>query len=211
MKKNAREIRPYFLCVFCAVGLFVAKADGQSVCDLLQQGVSLQGAVVPLYPAGAAQPVAVVRVDRAYLDYQRRGFFRIGLLPVGVLEGVTVEVRDTSSPSASLACLRRWLGTKDGQKIEMRRVKFILSATNHLDAGLAKCAAGDHWELLKGVECTVGATEVRAPRATLQTTGPRAGQVIFETVPPSTNSFLCSDLAVREAVAPAVSASHSTQ
>ena len=35
---------------------------------------------------------AVIRIDALYKDYQRKGFFRVGLLPVAIAEGVTVEV-----------------------------------------------------------------------------------------------------------------------
>ena len=88
------------------------KAGAQSVSDLLQQGVSVQRAVVPLYTTGSFKLSAVVRVDRAFMDYQHKGFFRIGLFPIGVLDGVTFEARDTADPFASLASVRHWLGTQ---------------------------------------------------------------------------------------------------
>jgi len=178
----------------CLLCFLLTKAGGQSVSDLLQKGVSVQRAVVPLYTTGSFKLSAVVRVDRAFMDYQHRGFFHIGMFPIGVLDGVTFEARDTADPLASLACVRRWLGTKAGQRIEMRRVKFLFSPTNRLEAGLARCVAEDHWELLNGVRFVSGAGEVQAPRATLEMAGARGGRVILETVPRSTNTFLASAL-----------------
>ena len=121
MKTNAVK------ALACLFFFLLTRAGAQSVADLLQRGVSVQRAVVPLYPTNSFKLSAIVRVDRVFTDYQRRGFFRIGLLPVVVLDGVTFEAQDTSDPLGSLACVRRWLATKAGQRIEMRRVKFIFS------------------------------------------------------------------------------------
>jgi hypothetical protein len=187
-------------------GLFcflLMRAGAEGVSDLLQQGVSAQHAVVPLYPTGSLKLAAIVRVDRAFLDYQRKGFFRLGMFPVGVLDGVTIEAQDKANPLASLDCIRHWLATKTGQRIEMRRFKFLFSPTNRVEAGLARCVAQDHWELLNGVRFISGAGEIRAPKAILQMAGPRSGQVIMETTPRSTNTFLTSALALQDSSHPA--------
>ena len=202
MKKTVAKT---FACLLC---FLLTKAGAQSVADLLQQGVSVQRAVVPLYTTGSFKLSAVVRVDRAFLDYQHRGFFRIGMFPIGVLDGVTFEARDTADPLASLACVRHWLGTKAGQRIEMRRVKFLFSPTSRLEAGLARCVAGDHWELLNGVRFVSGGGEVQAPRATLEMAGPRAGRVILETTPRTTNTFLASALTVNDFSRPSITDPH---
>ena len=192
----------------CLLCFLLTKAGAQSVSDLLQLGVSVQRAVVPLYPTGSFKLSAVVRVDRAFMDYQHRGFFRIGLFPIGVLDGVTFEARDTADPLASLASVRHWLGTKAGQRIEMRRVKFLFSPTNRLEAGLARCAAGNRWELLNGVRFVSGAGEVRAPRATLELAGPRGGRVILDTAPRTTNTFLASALTFNDSSRPPITDSN---
>jgi hypothetical protein len=187
------------------------KAGAQGVADLLQQGLSVQRAVVPLYPTNSFKLSAIVRVDRAYMDYQHKGFFRIGLLPIGVLDGVTFEAQDKADPLASLACVRRWLTTKTGQRIEMRRVKFLFSPTTRVEAGLARCVAEDHWDLLSGVRFFSGAGEIRASRATLEMTGPRSGQVILETTPRSTNTLLASALDLPDSSHSIITDSHPTK
>jgi hypothetical protein len=187
------------------------KADGQSISDLLQQGVSVQHAVVPLYMTGSFKASAVVRVDRAFMDYEHRGFFRIGLFPIGVLDGVTFDTQETANPAGSLACVRRWLGTKAGQRIEMRRVKFLLSPTNHLEAGLARSLGKDRWELLNGVRLFSGASEVHAPRAMLEMAGVEGGRLILDTVPRSTFPFLASALTLADSSSPSVADLHSNK
>jgi hypothetical protein len=178
-------------CLSC---LLTGKAGAQSVADLLQEGLSVSHAVIPLYTDPPRKLAAVVRVEQTHIDYERRGFFRIGLFPIVALEDVTIEVRDPADPPASLACVRRWFGTGAGKRIELRRVKFLFSPGNRLEAGLARCVSEDHWELLNGVRFISGASEVRAPRGALDMAGPRAGQVILETVPRSTNTFPVSAL-----------------
>jgi hypothetical protein len=173
----------------------LTKAGAQGVSDLLQQGLSVQHAVVPLYTPGAFKLSAVVRVDGAFMDFQRRGFFRIGMFPIGVLEGVTFEARDAADPMAGLASFQRWLSTKAGQRIEMRRIKLVLSTTNRLEAGLARCVGGDRWELLNGVHFVSGDREIQAPRGILNLAGPRGGQVVLETAPRTTCPILASALA----------------
>ncbi|MGD0816209.1 MAG: hypothetical protein ABSA83_21670 [Verrucomicrobiota bacterium] len=196
MKNTLAKI---FACLLC---FLLTKAGAQNVSDLLHQGMSLQRAVIPLYPIGSFKPSIIVRVDRAFMDYQHKGFFRIGFLPIGVLDGVTIEARDTAAPFASLACLRRWLGSKAGQRIEMRRVKFLISPGKSLEAGLARCGAGDRWELLGGVRFVSGDGEVQAPQATLELAGPRGAQVILETTPRTTNTFLASALTFNDSRRP---------
>jgi hypothetical protein len=190
-----------FACLLCFV---LTQAGAQSVTDLLQQGVSVRRAVVPLYTTGTFKLSAVVRVDRAYMEYQRKGFFRIGMFPVGVLDGVTFETRDTADPLASLASVRHWLGTKAGQRLEMRGVKFLFSPTSRLEAGLARCVTQDHWELLNGVRFVSGAGEIRAAQAALEMGGPGGGRVILETVPRSTNTFLASALTFNDSSRPPI-------
>ena len=186
----------------------MTKAGAQGVADLLEQGVSVQRAVVPLYPTNSFKLSAIVRVDRVFMDYQHKGFFRIGLFPIGVLDGVTFEAQDKADPLASLASIRRWLATKAGQRIEMRRVKLLFSPTNRVEAGLVRCATEDQWELLNGVRFVSGASEIRVPRAILQMAGPRSGQMILETTPRSTNTFLTSALTFNDSPRPTITDPH---
>ena len=75
-----------------------------------------------------------------YTDYERKGFFRIGLLPIGVMEGVTFELQHPESVTNGLAELNQWLGAKAAKRLELRRVNFLVSApaTNHLATGRAR-------------------------------------------------------------------------
>ena len=45
--------------------------------------------MINLYSGTEVEPTTVVRLDQARKDYETKGFFRIGILPIGIMEGVT--------------------------------------------------------------------------------------------------------------------------
>jgi hypothetical protein len=137
------------------------------------------------------QPAAVMRAGRIYTDYQRKGFFRIGVLPIAVMEDVTFELRQVESFTNSLVQLHRWLGPQAAGRLELRRVTIQIATTvaNRLQAGRVRVLPSGQWELLNGACRSVGTNEVRAARATLQIAGDQAGQLVITTVPPLTNSL----------------------
>jgi hypothetical protein len=153
----------------------------------------MQHAVIPVYTEPEKNLSALVHVDKAYTDYEKRGFFHIGALPVAVLEGVTFEARDPAPAAQNLARLASWLGVDAGRHVELRRVKFAASPVSSLEADRVVLAGRDQWELLGGVRLVSGANETRAEKATLQVAGANAGQLILQTTPPSTNTFLFSN------------------
>ena len=174
-----------------AVGaLCLAFLDGraETVMDILKPGCTVRHAVFPFYSEPDRKLSTVVTVEKAYLDHQRKGFFHIGILPVGALEGVTIEIRDTRRATDAFQQVQRWLGAGSGRRVELRRVKFVFS-TNSLEAGTALCRAGDRWELLDGVRLVSGGNERRAQRAALQVAGREAGQVVLEDTPEVANIF----------------------
>jgi hypothetical protein len=54
-------------------------------------------ATIPIFVREQPRPVLIIRIDSIFKDYQRKGFFRIGLLPQWVAEGVTLEFRECAS------------------------------------------------------------------------------------------------------------------
>jgi hypothetical protein len=133
----------------------------------------------------------VVRLDRVYTDYQSKGFFRIGLLPIGVMEGVTFQLRHPDSVTNALAQMHQWLGAGAAKRLELRRVKFLVPApvNARLESGRAQVAPGGKLELFDGVSFASGTNQMRAARGVLQITGEQAGQLVMETAPPWTNNL----------------------
>jgi hypothetical protein len=183
MKKPFQAIAGGLLC------LAFLNGHAETVLDFLTPGCTVRHAVFPFYSQPDLKLSSVVQVEKAYLDYQRNGFFHIGFLPVGALEGVTIELHDTTSAADSFHQMQHWLGVGGGRRVEMRQVKFLFS-TNTLEAGVVQCRDGNHWELLGGVRLVSSGHETRAQRATLQISGQDTGRVVLGLAPQITNSFL---------------------
>jgi hypothetical protein len=157
--------------------------------DILKPGCTVRHAVFPFYSQPERKLSTVVHVEKAYLDYERKGLFHIGILPVGALEGVTIEIRDTRSAGDAFQQMQRWLSGGGGRRVELRQVKFLFS-TNSLEAGKVQCRAGNRWELLDGVRLVCSGNELHAERATFQVCGQETGQVVLEERPQVTHNFL---------------------
>ena len=165
-------------------------ARGQTIVDWMQAARGAQHLVLPRYSEPDKTLYAVISVDKVFTEYEKRGFFRIGALPVAVLEGVTYEVKDPGPAAKNLARLRSWLGGDTGNHVELRGFKLVASPTSRLEGARLLFLDNDRWELAGGVRWISGANEVRAESATLQVAGAQAGKLILQTTPPTTNTFL---------------------
>ena len=173
------------------VSLLCANAKAQFASDLLSGRFKARGVVTAFYERTELTPSMIVRADDIYTDYERKGFFRIGILPVGVMEGVTFELHHPESLTNSLAQMRDWLGSQAAKRLEFRKVNFMTFAgvTNRLESGRARFISGGRWELLDGVRLLSGTNQLAAPRATLQVAGNQCGQLVMATDPPLTNNL----------------------
>ncbi len=186
----AREtMRLLIASLFGCLALFQAGAE--STVDLVAGGFRLKGAVIHLYSGAEAEPAAVIRLDKVYTDYQSKGFFRIGLLPIGVMEGVTFELHHPGSVTNGLTRLHQWLGANAAKRLELRRINFLVPGpvTNRLEASRARVAAGGNLEMFDGVRFVSGTNQIQAMRGMLQITGLQAGLLVMATTPPWTNNL----------------------
>ncbi len=177
-----------------AAWLFLASASSQFGGDLFSGNGWVRGAVIPIFLRPGEPPALVVRADNIYRDYQRKGFFRIGLLPLGVMEGVTFEVRNIEGLSNSLVRLDRWLGPRAASRFEFRQATIQLPGimTHRLQAGRIHFLPGGTCELLDEVRAEIGTNQVQATHATLRLTGDRTGLLVMATTPPWTTNFFTS-------------------
>lgn len=169
----------------------VFSAKGQFASDLLSGRMKARGVVTALYTGAEQTPSMIVRADSIFIDYERKGFFRIGVLPLGVMEGVTFEVCRPELVTNSLVQLHDWIGSQAAKRFEFRKVSFLTLAgsTNRLESGRARIVSDGKWELLDGVRFRSGTNQFEAPRATLQVAGEKTGQIIMATTPPLTNNL----------------------
>jgi hypothetical protein len=171
--------------------LLSSGAQTQWETDLFSGTSQIRDIVIPIFIAPEQRPSAVLRVHRIYADYERRGFFRIGVLPIAVMEEVSFDVRQPDLAAKSLAELHRWIGTPTAKHLELRQVTFRVAAgvTNCLEVGRIRADPGGKWQLLDGVCFKSGNKELQAAGGTLQVTGAQTGQLIMATTPPCTNNL----------------------
>jgi hypothetical protein len=105
---------------------------------------------MPIYTVGQAAPVAVLRVERLSTEYEKRGLFRVGLLPKAVLTGVSVELDSLERLPAALANLSRIIKhSRQGHPWEMRLVRITIRSepANFLALGRVTPEDSATWRL----------------------------------------------------------------
>ena len=141
-----------------------------------------RGVAFPIFLGDQREPAASVRAETVSKDYQRKGFFKIGLLPQLVAENVTVRFNKMADAEKVLSALSRhkWVGNNQ-LPVEFRTVRFetadrpepILSATSLTFGEAGKCH-------LKEVTLTHSRTNrVRLKNATLQLSGTSVAALKF--------------------------------
>lgn len=139
----------------------------------------LKGVMVPLYLKNRSDPSAVIRIGRIFSSYQRKGFFRIGVLPILVAEDVKIELWQPEQVAESLAATRGWIGAHAAKEaMEWRRLSLFLPGQTSpcLKAGRVQPSDHGQWRLFD-VELHPGPKTIHLPTAFLQTTGKDAGRL----------------------------------
>jgi hypothetical protein len=128
----------------------------------------------------------VLRVKRVYQGFQRKGFFRIGALPMGVIDGVDLEV---SNPDFVDRALRHCERFHPGKALEVRnlRIAAYSTVTNELSCHSARPLARDVWQLEGDVTLVNGPRKLECARALLLFQQTNVGTVMLSTLPHSTN------------------------
>ena len=149
-----------------------------------------------VYGEAELQPVAILQAERVFNDYQRRGFFRIGVLPMLVFEGLKLEIPDPDRLSSALTNVSKKLIFKANTKKAVEGRDFLLSCglakAGWLRARRVRLENSQGWELQEGTFSDGDSAPVAFSRATLVATGPQAGEVTCATASGVVRIHLCS-------------------
>jgi hypothetical protein len=147
---------------------------------------SIRDAVVPFYVPSVAEPVAILRIANIFQDYERKGFLKIGVLPVEVMEGIDLDVVSPQEAANSLEAMRRWMKSEGDTRIELRglKLKFATSPARVVQASQGHLGPDGCLQLLGGVTVTYGTNALHAARGSLHLTGQGAGQLILDMAVP---------------------------
>ena len=177
---------------------------------LLDSRTRIRNAALPICLDSGNKPIAILRAKEIFGDHQRRGFFRIGVLPLLVIDGMNVEIRDPRKLGAALEGVHREIIFKQSVRkaVEGRDFRLcfapeeregrgsvvpsLASSTESrsmpvLRAQIVRLDNSDLWRLEDGVVSRPGTPPITFHHATLQISGPKAGELSCET----TNGVNC--------------------
>ena len=186
LTKHSLTMRLALIKLLVFSSLFTAHAQPPTLARF--DGFEIKGAVQRFYIRTQLEPVAIIREVRVYKDYERKAFFRIGVLPVVAMDDVSVEIPNPGLVVDGLTQLQTWLCSHGNHRVELRRLKFQVgsSHTNRIESGRALVGRNGQWELEDGVSFFSGTNQMHAARATLGLAGENAGRLIMNTTPPLT-------------------------
>ena len=141
----------------------------------LLQETELKGVVIPVRSGHRPSFAAVIRAERVFIDYRRKGFFRIGMLPIVVAEGVSLEFLERTNGVQTLARTASALERRVGKCYELRNIRFQVDSTLRLQADRIRPKENGVWQFSGAVTLQSGTNQTRFSRGTLQTAGASAG------------------------------------
>src|SRR5688572_24080922 len=113
-------MRPALMFLCCALVTATQARDWQ-----VFEGSALQGVVMPFYGKPELSLVANVRIGCLFPDHERKGFFRIGLLPLVAAEHVQIEVFQPPRALKALSGVQQRFTRDQRRHVEWRQVEFV--------------------------------------------------------------------------------------
>ena len=170
-------MRAYTVVVLCLAVFRVEASD-----RVFRYAEGMRGATLPFYMPGESKPYAALRVQRVVKDFDRRGFFRIGLLPVLVADSVTLRILQPSRAPATIAAADELTKTA-ANVVEWRNVELFYSDERipRLRAARMRPSPKAGWEVwdatvLRGtnqVQCRYGRLSVERDQLVFSQSGGR--------------------------------------
>lgn len=176
-------------------------SGSESSMPFLASKARYQKAILPIYSTNSLQPIAVLRLDKIFTENRRKGFFRIGLMPVRVIEGLQIELTDPERIRDSLIQVHKSMDpTAFNRAAEIRGLCIATSyagdykstGTNllhrqttgashsfRLEATGAKPMGDGCWELTGGVTLSTPTNQIKGAVARMQLTGNQCGKLLF--------------------------------
>ena len=125
---------------------------------------------------GDVAPIDRVHAARAFMDHEKFGFFRLGLAPLAVVQGVQVQLVSAAQLTNVLANLNAWnLSSAPLRHLEIRELEISLFGEPAPRLRAATARANPAGQLDLSLVSLPGAAPDVIARATLQITGPDAG------------------------------------
>ena len=170
------------------LGVFSLDVNSQFMPGLVRQDTIASNVVCTVYDPGDVNPCLRVQAGECFTDYQRKGFFRIGALPVGVLQDLKIRVIQSGPVTNRLARLGDWLSAQAAQRLEFRGLEIQVATgdcSNTLECGSGRIRRDGRWELTTKVRFYSATNLWEAERGVLQVAGQDGGSLALLGNPPS--------------------------
>lgn len=174
------EVKFFFLSRICLVSvsavLWMLLTPVVSVAGLA--GTTANEVTLSEYDSKDLSLVFQVHAARIFTDYERRGFFRIGLLPIPVAEDVQVQIQSADCLTNALFALRSWNQPSVGvRRLELRNleIKLFGEKQSRLRAVTARVGQNGTVELSTVSVFGIAGQQASIPKAILQIAGSSAG------------------------------------
>jgi hypothetical protein len=129
-----------------------------------------------------ASKIVQVHADRMFVDYERLGFFRIGVLPKLVFENIQIEIQSGETLTNVLGDLQTWkTSTAISQRLELKNVEIKIIGETHprLSAATAHTLKDNVLELVCVSLRYPDAQPIFIPKAILHLTGSSSGKLCW--------------------------------
>jgi hypothetical protein len=169
--------------------IFALNAAAALLNQFFQHGANVAQVEIPIYlqaahSSGATkfEAAGVIQIEKFGKEFQRRGFFRIGVMPLLVLDGLTIEILDACRLDEALVKANEDLRAhmKSSASVEGRRFTLVFSngQKTTIKAAVMRFLSDEQWTLEDGAVETDGHRHV-FNTALLQVHGDRTGKLSF--------------------------------
>jgi hypothetical protein len=174
---NHVKVKLFSICVFLgAAAVWAALESRMDAAELF--GATANDVTISDYSPNDLSLVTQIHADRIFADYERRGFFRIGLLPVPVAENVQIQIKSADCLTNDLFALHSWDQPGVGaRRFEFRNLEISFFGEEQPRLRAATARVGQNGTIELSIVSLPGSVEhqIPIPHATLQVAGCSAG------------------------------------
>jgi len=136
---------------------------------------SLNNATLEKYDG--LQLVSRIHITRTFIDHEKWGFFKISMAPIGVVQGVNLQVRSAESLTNALDAINSCNLSADERHLEFRdlEISLLSESAPRLHAASARLSGAGKLELSHISVANGDGGSISIARATLPLSGPDCG------------------------------------
>jgi hypothetical protein len=177
--KSQVKVKCFNWLGICAIGVGLVLSQPEAIAAELL-GLTGQEVQIVEYSSKDSSPVAKICADQMFIDYERHGFFRIGLLPILVAENTKIQIYSAACLTNALFALRQGLQSSPAARhLELRNLEVSIIGENkpRLLASRARIGNDNTLDLFNVSLTSPEGQVVSIPKATLQIAGGSAGKL----------------------------------